>query len=301
MKFTNITVVREFRYYLFKICPQLGARILYRLILKKKLNLSNPKDLNEKINYLKFHENMQDWANLADKYAVRKYVTERGLAELLPPLYGRYESAEELIRHWETLPERFVIKSNNSCGTIWFVRDKKIESLDTLRLELDSWLKPHLTDTGVWTVEPHYQLISPCLIVEKLLEDKSVNNWSNSMVDYKVWCFNGNPYCIFVAYNRDVVTHHVCFDVYDLQWRKIAYAMIHHTEEKPIFIPKPINLDYLLECARILSKGHKQVRVDLYDINGRIYFGEMTFTSQGGYMDYFTPEFLLELGNQFDV
>ena len=69
----------------------------------------------------------------------------------------------------------------------------------------------------------------------------------------------------------------------------------------PIFIPKPINLDYLLECARILSKGHKQVRVDLYDINGRIYFGEMTFTSQGGYMDYFTPEFLLELENQFDV
>ena len=125
--------------------------------------------------------------------------------------------------------------------------------------------------------------------MEQLLEDNTVADFSRSLIDYKVWCFDGKPYCFFVGVDRDVEhtdgSHHVFFDAYDTKWNRIENAMTGKTPLPDRTLPKPKNLERLLECAAILSKGLKQVRVDLYDIEGKIYFGEMTLTSQGGYMD----------------
>lgn len=279
--------------------PRVAVRIQYRHIMGRKINLSNPKDINEKINYLKFHANQVEWARLADKFAVREYVKGRGLGEFLIPLYGKYDSGEELIDDWENLPDSFVIKSNHGCGTVKLVHNKHLENLFKIKEEMDEWLKMKF---GVDTNEPHYRLIKPCIIVEKLLADPKVNDYSCSLIDYKVWCFNGKPYCFFIGVDRhiDGMNQTVKFDAYDTEWNRIVGVMT-DAHELPPLLPKPKNLQNLLKCASILSKGHKQVRVDLYDIDGKIYFGEMTFTSQGGYMDYFTQEFLLELGSQFDV
>ena len=258
--------------------------------------------MNEKINYLKFHADLDEWARLADKYAVREYVIERGLSEILVPLYGKYDTPQELIADWEGLPKSFVVKANHGCGEIKIVRDKNTIDLRKLEEETTAWLKERF---GRGTNEKHYLRIKPCLIVEQLLEDNTVADFSRSLIDYKVWCFDGKPYCFFVGVDRDVEhtdgSHHVFFDAYDTKWNRIENAMTGKTPLPDRTLPKPKNLERLLECAAILSKGLKQVRVDLYDIEGKIYFGEMTLTSQGGYMDYFTKDFLLEMGKQFEV
>jgi hypothetical protein len=282
--------------------PKMAVRIQYKHILGgAEIDLENPKDLNEKINYLKFHSNMDVWARLADKYSVREYVIERGLSEILVPLYGKYDTPEELVADWNGLPEKFVIKTNHGCGTVKLVRDKSLVDLDNLKTELRAWLKMRY---GLATNEKHYLRIKPCIIVEALLEDASVKDFSRSLVDYKCWCFDGRPYCFFIGVDRDmdnIKAHHVLFDAYDTEWNRIEGAMSGKMPLPDRVLDKPKNLERMLECAAILSKGLKQVRVDMYDIDGRIYLGEMTLSSQSGYMDYFSKDFLLELGSQFDV
>ena len=277
--------------------------VYYKHILGgAKIDLNNPKDLNEKINYLKFHSDLDEWASLADKYAVREYVIKRGLGDILIPLYGKYDTPRDLINDWDGLPKSFVVKANHGCGEIKLIKDKTKEDLQRLEQEAMGWLRERF---GRDTNERHYLRIKPCLIVEQLLVDPSVESFSRSLVDYNIWCFEGKPYCIFVAVDRDLEKiegeHHVFFDVYDNQWNRIEGAMTGKTPLPERILPKPKNMERLLECASILSKGHKQMRVDLYDIEGRVYFGELTMTSQGGYMDYFTKDFLLMLGSQFDV
>lgn len=282
---------------LCRFLPHTAVRIQYHHITGRKINLSNPQDLNEKINYLKFHADLGEWARLTDKYTVREYIKERGLSEILVPLYGKYSTGEDLIEGWNNLPDSFIIKSNHGCGTVKMVHDKHSEDLSEIRKETEGWLKMKF---GVGTNEPHYKLIKPCIIVEQLLEDHSMHSFSKSLIDYKVWCFDGKPYSILVVANRDYQTGSYQLDTYDIRWNRINGALT-NVHGSPSLLPKPKNFDKLLDCASILSKGHKQVRVDLYDIDGKIYFGEMTFTSQGGYMNYFTKDYLLEMGSQFEV
>lgn len=280
--------------------PKMAARIMFRHIVGRWPNINYPKDLNEKINYLKFHEDMYVWARLADKYAVRDYVKERGLESILVPFYGKFDTPEDLIASWDSLPNQFVVKSNHSSGTIAIIEDKNKTDINKLKRLMRNWLD---TKMGVGSVEPHYEFIKPCLLIEKYLEDDSVKGISHSLIDYKIWCFEGKPYCILVTFDRHVGAndHHLFLETYDLNWNRVPHAMTDKVMKSSIDLEKPNNLDALIETASILSKGHKQVRVDLYDIEGKIYFGEMTFTSQGGYMDYFTPAFLEEMGQQFEV
>lgn len=259
--------------------------------------MKHPKDLNEKINYLKFHADMTVWARLADKYAVRGYIKEKGLEDILVPLYGKWDNSAGLLHDWDRLPEKFVLKTNNGCGTVLIVKDKASIDLPALKAKLDYWLKKE--DIGVGTVELHYTLIKPCIIAEELLEDPSVVTFSRSLIDYKIWCFNGKPYCCMVAYDREVGGEHHIFDLYDLDWNEHTELMSDKTPRHPL--PRPKNWERMKAVAAALSAGHPQMRVDLYNIDGKIYFGELTMTSQGGYMDWYTDEYTLEMGRQFEV
>lgn len=261
------------------------------------MDLKHPKDLNEKINYLKFHADMHVWAKLADKYAVREYVKEKGLANILVPLYGKWDNTDHLLHDWNNLPQKFVLKTNNSCGTILVIKDKNSANLPALKEKLDSWLNKK--DIGIDTVELHYALIKPCIIAEGLLEDPSVTSFSRSLIDYKIWCFDGKPFCCFVGYDREIGGAHHIFDMYDLDWNERTELMRDKTPRH--LIPRPKNWERMKEIAAALSAGHPQMRVDLYNIDGKIYFGELTMTAQGGYIDYYTDECLLEMGRQFRV
>ena len=240
---------------------------------------------------------MNVWAKLADKYAVREYVKAKGLEDILVPLYGKWDNAQQLLQDWNNLPQKFVLKTNNGCGTVLIVKNKAAINLPALKEKLDYWLKKK--DIGIGTVELHYTIIKPCIIAEGLLDDPSVTSFSRSLIDYKIWCFEGKPFCCFVAYDREIGGAHHIFDLYDLDWNEHTEYMSDKTPRH--LIPRPKNWERMKEIAATLSAGQPQMRVDLYNINGKIYFGELTMAGQGGYMDYFTDEYLLEMGRQFEV
>lgn len=297
MKILRFAPARYTWQLMTKVCPSLCVSLMYHHMLGKWPDLKNPKDLNEKIQYLKLHEDMRVWARLADKYAVRGYIQEKGLENILPKLYGQYTCSKDLMNDWENLPDKFVIKTNNGCATVLLVRDKNRYDRSGLEEKLAFWLKTK--DTGLGSMELHYTLIKPCLIVEELLEDVSIKEFSRSVIDYKIWCFNGAPFCILTAYDREIGTSHHYFDCYDLDWNQCTNAMRENSPK--VKLPKPKNFDKMLEYASVLSSGHKQMRVDLYNIDGKIYFGELTMTAKGGHMSSFTQEYLDVMGSKINL
>ena len=277
--------------FIMKKHPMKAADQMFYDFFGRHIDWDNPKDINEKINWLKFHADPNEWAMLADKYLVREYVKNRGLEDTLIPLYGKWNTADEVLAAWADLPDEFVLKSNNGSGNLLIVTNKNVIDMKRLRKTLIQWIKDK--NYGVSLAEPHYQLINNCIIAEKLLKDDSTESFSCSLVDYKIWCMDGKPYGCLVIWDRHIHGHYH-LDWYDLEWNQHTELLTDH--DTRFSIPKPDNWRYMLEIAGILSKGHPEVRVDLYSIKGKIYFGEMTFTDSGGYILDFSQELLKELG-----
>lgn len=282
-----------FKYWL--ITPKRIIDWLYSYVLGKKMNWVNPQDLNEKINWLKVYGDTTLWPKLADKYKVREYLEEKGLSNLLVPLYGKWDSGSDV--DFESLPSQFVIKTNHGSGEVLVVKDKSSINQDKVREDLNRWLKERY---GFLQGEPHYLKIKPVIIAEKLLVEKN-NSFSSSLVDYKVWCFNGKPYCIWACYSRTKEATYV--GTYDLNWNyhpEWSVFTDHYKDGGPV-VTKPQSFNEMIKAASILSEGFPQVRVDFYDVDGKLYFGEMTFTSNGGFMRFYTDEFLLQMGKQIHL
>lgn len=269
------------------------AKIRYWYILHKWPNFEHPKDLNEKINYLKFYGDTSKWPILTDKYAVRQYIKKLGLENILVKLYGKWENPEDIA--WEKLPNQFVMKCNNGCGDILICNDKQKLNIPQTTIYLKKTLNKGF---GVISAEPHYSLIKPCIIAEELLDVNKQDNNSSSLVDYKIWCINGKVVNIFCCFNRKKF----CIDVelYDREWNPQPQFLVYtkHCKRPTEKLPKPTQLKKMLEIAERLSIGFPILRVDLYEVNGKVYFGELTFTSQSGCMDYFTQEYLNLMGSK---
>lgn len=277
--------------------PVLVCKLRFRMFFGRKMNLKNPQDLNEKISWLELYSDTSLWSRCTDKYAVREFVKERGLGDILVKLYGKWDNANDI--DWNSLPQQFVLKTNNGCGTILIVEDKSKLDFAKVSEQFNNML--HLVDE-ISTTEFHYQKIKPCIIAEELLiSDEKERKWSTTIVDYKIWCFNGIPDSFLICSNRR--DEKVDLSVYDTQWKYRPEASVfdeHHTERKEL-VPKPDRLDEMIAVAEKLSAGFPEVRVDLYYNNNRIYFGEMTFTSLGGTMYYYTEKELLRMGQKIDL
>lgn len=268
--------------------PYLYYKHLYRIFTGKSELFSKPIDINEKIQWLEYHTDTSRWTELADKYRVRKYVAEKIGKEYLVPLLGKWDAVDEI--DFTSLPNSFIVKLNNGSGDCIIVKDKAAIDTDSIKEQMRMLIKhPHMFNTA----ERHYLRIKPCVIAEELLKTKN----DESIVDYKIWCFNGKPDHFLICTNRNPLTHHANLNYYDLDWdrhpNKLSEAYRNKDE-----ITKPDNLQEMLTCAAKLSEGFPQVRVDFYNIDGRIYFGEMTFTSYFGFMDYYTKDTLLDMGNK---
>ena len=282
---------------LYRISPKLLTSIQFLYHFHRPLNWFRPKDLNEKINWLKYNSDTSLWTLCADKYRVRSYIHAiGGLDDTLVKLYGVWEKAEDV--DWDALPNEFVLKTNNGSGDILVCKDKT-------KLNIEETVKKYaaLLDKSfsVTNGEPHYAAMKPCLIAEELLDCTKQQIDTDTLVDYKIWCFNGKPHCVWACYNR----HHDSVEVatYDLDWhRHDEYSIFtpHYTRAKSD-LPKPLALQSMLDIASKLSAGIPQVRVDLYEVDGKPYFGEMTFTSAGGFNNFFTPKFLREMGDLVDL
>ena len=286
-----------------KICSVIGRnyptswmKLRYFLRYKKPLNLKNPKTLNEKILYLSLTKDNPLWTELSDKYKVREYVKEKIGEDKLVKLYGKWTNANDI--DFDKLPDKFVLKTNHGSGEIKIVKDKsKLDIPATIKYFNEEIRRPY----GELEGGRHYWGIKPLIIAEELLEnDPETLKYSNSLIDYKCWCFNGKCQFVWVCKNRTKDGTEVM--TYDLDWNPHPEWSIftsHYRKGTPI--PKPGNLHEIIQIAEKLSKPFPVVRVDLYSVNNKIYFGEMTFTSLGGLMNFFTKEFLEMSGNMIDL
>lgn len=209
------------------------------------------------------------------------------------PLLGVWNNPDKI--EIDKLPDQFVIKSNNGNETVLLV-DKNVYIPD-LKSITKLWLREKF---GRTQCEPHYTKIPPLIIAEKMLDTSKQDIVSTSLIDYKIWCINGKPQYVMTFHDRNKKT--VTVNLFDTEWNR-------HNEDL-VFgdhficgdnIPKPNNLNEMLEIATILSEGFPQVRVDLYNVDNQIFFGEMTFSSNGGRMGYFSQRLLKELGDKICI
>ncbi len=271
--------------------PRARAAQFYRDTFGRDIDWEHPRDLNQWINRLAFTTDTREWSRLADKYAVREYVESCGLADTLVPLLAVWDNPDDI--DFDALPCSFVLKANNGSGDVRIISDKsKADVQDIRRYFRDLFRHPF----GKETAEPHYLRIKPRVVAEQLLDSRAQAVPSASLIDYKVWCIAGEPQFVFVVLNRRGATYETA--AYDTQWHKRDEYLNHTENHKPasIDIPAPKNLAKMLDCARVLSQGFPQVRVDFYEVAGHLYFGEMTFTAACGRISSLSDSTLVMLG-----
>lgn len=271
--------------FLSKHCLKTYLCMFYENWTGKRMNMRNPKDINEQLMALSveaYSDSVQHRLRVqcADKYLMREYVKSKGLEEILIPSYGVFDSFSEI--DFDKLPNRFVIQTNFGCGHIWICKDKKSADIEKWHKQFDEWMA--IKDFGYATGEWQYNEIPHKLVITKYLDSLG----EISVNDYKFQCFNGQVYGCLAAYDRvPGVEHAVQFDYYDINW-KLTDGIRVQWHPKQREIPKPKCYEKMLGVARTLSADFPYCRVDLYEVDGKVLMGEMTFTPQANVMDYYT-------------
>lgn len=274
---------------IYKYLPKLAVKIEFRLVMGYRLNLKNPVTMNEKIQYLKFTDNSELKKICADKFEVREYIKSKGLEDILNDLLGLYNYPNEI--DYNSLPDQFVLKNTKGSGCNIIVKDKKVMPFNCIENTLNSWMNKEF---GIMYYEPQYIGVKPRIICERYLEDRKFNE----LPDYKVYCSNGNVIMTEVILNRFKDKDTSCYH-FDKDWNFLeSNTSDNHELEN---LAKPNNYDYFLEICRKLSSDFKFVRVDLYIVNEKIYFGELTFTSKGGFDNDFSYELDKWIGSKINV
>lgn len=262
--------------FLSLISPKLHTKILFLFIFKRWLFLSKSKvkTLNEKIQWLKFNEYHKNiYTKCADKYLVREYVAEKGCSEILNPLIANYNNFEEI--DFDKLPEKFALKCNHGAGFNIIVEDKNQLDRKNIKLKLDDWMK---TDFSLFSAEPHYKSIPRKIICEEFL----VNEVGQFPDDYKFYCFNGVPEYVMLCQGRK--NSETKFYYFDMDWNLVPLSSDSiDAINQNINIEKPTSFDEMKRHAYKLSSDFKFVRADFYHVNGKVIFGELTFTPSAGF------------------
>lgn len=262
--------------------------IKYQEFLGKKADLTNPKLFTEKIQWLKLNDRKDLYTQCADKYLVRNYIEEKIGSKYLIPLVFMTKNYKDI--NEETLPDYpVIVKTTHDSGGTFIIQDKKTFDFKRLQRILAQRLKSNFYYLNR---EWEYKNIKPRIIVEKLLKDDSGNKQLN---DYKIYCFHGKPMFIQTIFDRGVETKE---DWYDTNWNLLD---VYYYSPIKKHVEKPKVLEELLKVAEKLSQDFPYVRVDLYVVNGQVYFGEMTFRPYGGFMKFVPESFDVELGNYLNL
>ena len=273
------------------LTPIRTAKLKFFYKMHRWPDFKHPKDVNEKINWMKFYGDTSMWHIFADKYGVRNYLEEIGLKNILIPLIGKWDSVDDV--NWDSLPNQFVMKCNNGSGDVVVCKAKCKLDIDKTKSHFKKMLNEKLS---ILSGEPHYAKIKPCIIAEELLDSSTQPCNSTSLVDYKIWAFDGKPMFIWCTWNRRQYNANVAMFDLDWQFHPEWSVWTKHYVKPDELLPKPICFDDMMNIASLLSKGQPVARIDLYEVGGKVYFGEITMTSQGGYMDFYTQEFLDKMG-----
>lgn len=294
MNYKRIIKSRQQRFAILKtlswVPDCIMLRVQYRIQNGRWPNLKYPKRYTEKLQLYKMRYRNPVLHKCVDKYEVRKYVERKGLSNKLNKLYGVYSKAEDI--DFKKLPNRFVIKTTDGGGgnTIIICNDKSKLDIPSTIQKVNSWLNASRANAGrEWA---YVDIEKSQIIIEEYLEN-SVNP-DAGIEDFKILCFNGEPKYIIVDKDR-YIDHKRNF--YTIDWKRVDVDTDH--EQFYEDYPQPNNLDEMLDIARKLSKEFPHVRVDLYNIDGRILFGELTFYPWSGYVQFTPDEFDFHLGSLF--
>lgn len=274
------------------LSDEIFLKAKFKLKLGTELDLENPQTFNEKLQWLKLYNRRPEYTMMADKYRVRDYIREKIGEEYLIPLLGVWDNPDEI--DFDALPDQFVLKCNHNSGKgMCICKDKS--KLDTAAVKKE--LREGLAQDYYLTCrEWPYKDVPRKIICEKYMEDTQSRN---GLVDYKFYCFNGEPKFLYVSEALDNHTH-ARISYLTLDWTFAPYGRTDYASYENLPC-KPLHYDTMLKFCRTLSSGLPFVRVDLYEINHRIYFSELTFFPGGGFTPYRNSEHDSEIGNMLTL
>lgn len=267
----------------------------FKLIMKTELDLDSPKTFNEKLQWIKLYDRKHEYTKMVDKYESKLYVAQRIGEEHIIPTYGVWDSFDEI--DFDSLPRQFVLKCTHDSGGLVVCRDKTKLDKESAKKKIEKSLK---TNFYYRHREWPYKDVKPRILAEAYMEQEELKESGIAgLVDYKFYCFNGEPRFLYVS--QGLENHNTAtISFLSLDWKFLKYE---RSDFKPLSeLPrKPDNLDQMIEFTKVLSEGIDFIRVDLYEINGKAYFSELTFFPCGGLMPFRNPEHDLEVGNMLTL
>ena len=279
---------------------ELFMKIMVRAKVGYKLNLEEPKTFNEKMQWLKLYDRNPMYTRMVDKYEAKKYIAEIVGDVYNVPSYGVWNSFDEI--DFDSLPKSFVLKTTHDCGGVVICKDK--ESFDYLsaKANLDKRLKTNFFWQGR---EWPYKDVLPRILAEEFLQIKSIENhftYANGQtpgaIDYKIMCFNGNPYCCLVCLGRNS-KEGLHENFYDTEWNLLPVKRS-NPQYKGI-VEKPDHFDEMLDIAEALSRSIRFLRVDFFENDGKLYIGELTFYPASGFGQFIPEEWDYKFGEMIDL
>lgn len=265
---------------------EIYLKIQFKLNLGYDLDLKSPKSYNEKLQWLKLYDRKPQYTEMVDKYAAKSYVASIIGDEYIIPTLGVWERFEDI--DFDSLPDQFVLKCTHDSGGVIICKDKRNFNHDAAAKKIKKLLRRRY----YWLHREYpYKAIQPRIIAEKYMEDES----GYELKDYKWFCFNGKPKIMFIACDRSTEDEETKFDFFDSEFNHLPFTNGHPNSLKPIY--KPDNFELMKELASKLSKGIPHLRVDFYNINGKIYFGELTFYHWSGLVPFEPQEWDYILGS----
>ena len=265
-----------------RISDFLYLKLLYYFQTGKKLNIKHPKTFNEKLQWLKLYDRRQEYTTMVDKYAVKEYVANIIGQEYIIPSLGVWDCPEDI--KWDELPRQFVLKTTHGGGGKGVIICKDKEAFDKTKAiaNLDKAMKRNLYQRfREWP----YKNVQKRIIAEKFMEEHEDPN--DDLIDYKFYCFSGEPtYCQVIKDRRKKET----IDFFDMEWKHQDFIGLNsNAVYADVLIKKPTRFDDMKSIAKALSKAIPFSRIDLYEINGKVYFSEITFFPRSGF-GRFSPQ-----------
>lgn len=271
-------------------------KLRYKILTGKQLKLEEPQTFNEKLQWLKLYDRKNEYTKLVDKYEVKKIVKSKLGTNVIIPTLGVWEKVEDI--EFDRLPEQFVLKCTHDSGGIVICKNKKEFDFELAKKKLTQRMEHNFF---YLSREWPYKNVKPRIIAEKYIVPE---NGASALIDYKLMCFNGTVKCLYVYTNRygEAGKHPkdgLCETAYDTKWNRIPFEWYYPEESKAI--PKPIHLDKMILFAEKLASNIPFVRVDFYENNGKLYFGEMTFFPGGGTENFASNSTDYELGSWIEL
>lgn len=279
----------RYRFCFLRIIPDKTAiKKQYKLVMKKRLELDNPKTFNEKLNWMKLYYRKPIFTDMVDKYNVKKFVTNKIGEGYVIPSIGVYKKWEDI--DFSKLDAPFVIKTTHSSGCIAVIKEKNENDLKAAKKKMNKSLKSnYFYHCREWP----YKNVEPRIIIEKYVKDEKEDN----LPVFKFFCFDGEPYLVQTIKNDK--TKFETIDYFDMNWKLLDLRQNFNNSDVPL--NKPNNFEEMKRIASVLSKGFPFLRVDLYSVNGKVLFSEFTFFSDAGCQRFYPDKWDYILGEKIKL